>query len=163
VVKNKRFKSPVYVIGSGHASQEFLYAQRKDISRNIGTEIAAKQAFEQAGLGPKDIDVAEVHDCLTINQVIAIESLGFFERGRGQFAAVEGDTLIGGKIPVNMSGGLKSRGHPIGATGVYQIAEIVEQLRGDAGKRQVKGAEIGLTQNIGGTGTTATVHIFRRK
>ena len=113
-----------------------------------------------AGLEPKDIDAVEVHDCFSINGLLAIEDLGFVEKGKGGIAIEDGMTELDGQIPVNPSGGLKSRGHPLGATGIAQAAEIVWQLRGEAGKRQVEGAQIGMTHNIGGTGGTAAVHIL---
>lgn len=121
---------------------------------------AAKKAYEKAGVGPKDIDLAEVHDCFTIAEIIAIEDLGFVERGRGGPATEEGITSLHGEIPVNTSGGLKSKGHPVGATGIAQLNEIVLQLRGEAGERQVKDAQIGLTHNVGGSGGTAVVNIM---
>ncbi|HHF56223.1 MAG TPA: thiolase domain-containing protein [Thermoplasmatales archaeon] len=121
---------------------------------------AAKKAYEMAGVKPSDIDVAEVHDCFTIAEIIAIEDLGFVEKGKGGKATEEGLTALDGQIPVNTSGGLKAKGHPVGATGVAQINEIVMQLRGEADKRQVKGATIGLTHNVGGSGGTAVVHIL---
>jgi acetyl-CoA C-acetyltransferase len=116
-----------------------------------------------AGIGPDDIDVAEVHDCFTIAEICAIEDLGFVEKGQGGRYVEEGNTAIGGRIPVNTSGGLKACGHPVGATGIKQAAEIINQLRGEAGKRQVEGAEIGLAHNVGGSGATALVHILGRE
>jgi acetyl-CoA C-acetyltransferase len=113
-----------------------------------------------AGLKPEDIDVAEVHDCFSINGLLAIEDLGFVEKGKAGPAVEDGMTERDGQIPINPSGGLKSRGHPLGATGIAQTAEIVWQLRGEAGKRQIDDLEIGMTHNIGGTGGTAAVHIF---
>lgn len=121
---------------------------------------AGKRAYEMAGIKPKDVDLAEVHDCFTIAEIIAIEDLGFVEKGEGGKATEEGMTSLNGEIPINTSGGLKSKGHPVGATGIAQINEIVLQLRGEAEKRQVKDAEIGLTHNVGGSGGTAVVHIL---
>ncbi len=152
--------TPIYVKGSGQASGTLALHERRDITTIDSTVHAAKRAYKQAGLGPKDIDLAEVHDCFSINGLLAVEDLGFVEKGQGGPAVEEGLTQRDGQIPINTSGGLKSRGHPLGATGIAQTAEIVWQLRGDAGKRQVEGAEIGLTHNIGGTGGTAAVHIF---
>jgi acetyl-CoA C-acetyltransferase len=114
----------------------------------------------------EDIDLVEVHDCFTIAEILAIEDLGFFKKGTGGKATLAGETTYGGKIPVNTSGGLKACGHPVGATGIKQAVECVEQLRGTSGKRQVEGAEIAMTHNVGGTGGTAVCHIFsnsRRK
>lgn len=116
-----------------------------------------------AKVTPKDIDFAEVHDCFTIAEICAIEDLGFVKKGEGGKVSQEGMTAIGGKIPINTSGGLKACGHPVGATGVKQAVEITMQLRGEAGKRQVDGAEIGLTHNVGGSGGTAVIHIFGRE
>jgi acetyl-CoA C-acetyltransferase len=120
---------------------------------------SADKAYSTAGLGPNDVNVAEVHDCFTMTEIIAIEELGFFEKGTGWQAVEQGLTKLGGKIPVNTSGGLLSKGHPIGATGLAQIIQIVEQLRGTS-CNQVDGARIGLAQNLGGTGAYSTVHIF---
>ncbi len=113
-----------------------------------------------AGKGPKDIQFAEVHDCFTIAEIIVTEGLGFFDAGKGGPAAQSGETGIGGRIPVNPCGGLKSKGHPVGATGVAQIVEITEQLRGEAGPRQLKAPRVGLAQNMGGSGGSALVHIL---
>ena len=114
-----------------------------------------------ANVKPDDIDLAEVHDCFTIAEIIVIEDLGFVKKGEGGKATQSGMTAIGGKKPVNTSGGLKSKGHPVGATGVGQVVEIVHQLRGEAGDRQVKDAKIGLSQNMGGSGGSAVVHIMQ--
>ena len=108
----------------------------------------------------QDLQVIEVHDCFTIAEIMVLEALGVAERGKGGQAAESGMTALGGKIPVNTSGGLKSKGHPVGATGVAQVVEIAKQLRGEAGARQVKGARVGLTQNMGGTGGSSIVHIL---
>ena len=153
---------PVYVLGSGAGTDNLAIHDRKDITRLLAAEVAAHQAYKQAGLKPEDIDLAEVHDCFTIAEIIAYESLGFAQLGEGGKLIDEGETQIGGRIPVNPDGGLKSKGHPLGATGTGQIYEIVHQLRGDAVKpgRQVKGAEVGLTHVAGGSGGTATVHIL---
>jgi acetyl-CoA C-acetyltransferase len=113
-----------------------------------------------AGVGPKDIDLAEVHDCFSIAEICVTESLGFFEKGQGGKAVEEGKTLIDGEIPINPSGGLKAKGHPVGATGVAQIHELVCQLRQEKGERQVKNAKRALAQNMGGTGASALVHIL---
>ncbi|KZX17019.1 beta-ketoadipyl-CoA thiolase [Methanobrevibacter cuticularis] len=154
--------TPIYVKASTQASDTITLHDRKDITTIGSTKVAAKKAYEMANLTTKDIDTVEVHDCFSINGILAIEDLGFVEKGQGGIAVEEGITENGGEIPVNPSGGLKARGHPLGATGIAQAAEIVWQLRGDAGKRQVEGAEIGMTHNIGGTGGTAAVHILSR-
>jgi acetyl-CoA C-acetyltransferase len=152
--------TPIYVKASAQASGTIALHDRKDLTTIDSTVHAARNAYKMAGLEPKDIDAVEVHDCFSINGLLAVEDLGFVEKGKGGVAIEEGMTEIDGKIPVNPSGGLKSRGHPLGATGIAQAAEIVWQLRGEAGKRQVDGAQIGMTHNIGGTGGTAAVHIF---
>jgi acetyl-CoA C-acetyltransferase len=152
--------TPIRVIGSGQATDTIALAQRKDITFLESTARAAQQAYDQAKVGPGDIDLAEVHDCFTIAEICVTEALGFFEKGQGGKAVEDGATAIGGKIPVNASGGLKSKGHPVGATGVAQIHELVTQLRGKAGDRQVAGARRGLAQNMGGTGASSTVHIL---
>ena len=125
---------------------------------------AAQQAYEMAGVTPADINVAEVHDCFTIAEIIATEDLGFFAPGQGWKAAEDGLTARSGSRPVNSSGGLKSKGHPVGASGVGQVIEVWKQLRCEAGLRQVKGQlQLGLTHNVGGTGQTGVVHIFERR
>ena len=115
-----------------------------------------------AGLGPKDIDVIELHDCFSIASIIALESLGFFEYGKSGEAIERGETRLGGKIAVNISGGLKAKGHPIGATGAAQVYEIVKQIREECGERQVEGAKIGMTDTLGGDGGTLCNIILRR-
>ncbi|MFQ6107011.1 MAG: thiolase domain-containing protein [Thermoplasmata archaeon] len=153
----------VYVLGSGRAGMTAALHDREDLTRMESARLAAKEAFKQAGVDQKDIDFAEVHDCFTIAEAIALEELGFVERGEGAKTADEGLTEIGGELPVNTSGGLKSKGHPVGATGIGQIIEAYEQLLGRSGDRQVEDAEIGLTHNVGATGGTAAVHIFGRR
>jgi acetyl-CoA C-acetyltransferase len=155
--------TPIYIKGSGQASDTIALHDRRDITTLDASVYAAKRAYDMAGIGPDDIDVAEVHDCFTIAEICAIEDLGFVEKGQGGRFVEEGNTAIGGKIPVNTSGGLKACGHPVGATGIKQAAEIINQLRGEAGKRQVEGAEIGLAHNVGGSGATALVHILGRE
>jgi acetyl-CoA C-acetyltransferase len=126
------------------------------------TKLAAQQAYNMAKLGPRDIDVAELHDCFTIAEIIAYEDLGFCDQGKGGKLIDEGATYLGGKIPANTSGGLKAKGHPVGATGTAQACEIYYQLTNQAGRRQVAGAEIGLTENVGGSASTGVVHIYQR-
>ncbi len=152
--------SPVYVKASTQASGTIALHERRDITTIDSTVHAARRAYKIAGLTPKDINAVEVHDCFSINGLLAIEDLGFVEKGKAGSFVEDGMTEIGGEIPVNPSGGLKARGHPLGATGIAQAAEIVWQLRGEAGKRQVEGMEVGMTHNIGGTGGTAAVHIL---
>jgi len=149
------------VIGTGAATDTIALHNREDMTWIGSTEVAAKQAYKMAGIGPNDLQLAEVHDCFTIAEICVTEALGFFERGKGGDAAMSGATAMGGKIPVNTSGGLKSKGHPVGATGVAQIVELAAQLRGEAGPRQVKNAKLGLAQNMGGSGGSSVVHILK--
>jgi len=137
-------------------------SQREDLTALRAVKKAGEEAYRSAGLTPKDVDVMEVHDAFTIAEIIIYEMLGLAERGRGVELIREGVTTFHGEIPVNPSGGLKSKGHPIGATGVGMVAEIYWQLRGEAGERQVPGAEVGLVENHGGTGATSVVAIFSR-
>lgn len=153
---------PVRIAGSGLATSSMTLAGRRDPAWLDAVELAAARAYRMAGTGPRQIQVAEVHDCFAIAELCCIEALGFVERGRGAAATREGYTALGGCVPVNTSGGLKAKGHPVGATGIAQAIEIFEQLRGEAGERQVSDAELGLAQNMGGSGASATVHIFER-
>jgi acetyl-CoA C-acetyltransferase len=161
-IAKKFTDTPIYVKASAQASGTLSLHDRPDITTLDATVAAAKRAYMMAKLTSKDIDFAEVHDCFTIAEICAIEDIGFVKKGEGGKASMEGMTAIGGKIPINTSGGLKACGHPVGATGVKQAVEIVLQLRGEAGKRQIDGAEIGLTHNVGGSGGTAVIHIFGR-
>jgi acetyl-CoA C-acetyltransferase len=161
-VARKYTDTPIYVKASAQASGTISLHDRPDITTIDATVAAANWAYKMAKLAPRDINFAEVHDCFTIAEICAIEDLGFVKKGEGGKAAESGLTAIGGKIPVNPSGGLKACGHPVGATGVKQAVEMVLQLRGEAGKRQIDGANIGLTHNVGGSGGTAVVHIFGR-
>ncbi|MEM2320127.1 MAG: thiolase domain-containing protein, partial [Candidatus Bathyarchaeia archaeon] len=154
--------TPVHIIGSGHACDAIGIYEREDFTSLRAAKIAAKKAYEMAGIKPEDVDLAEVHDCFTIAEIIAYEDLGFCKPGEGGKLAESGETALDGRIPVNTSGGLKAKGHPVGATGTAQAYEIYLQLTGQAGKRQVADAEIGLTHNVGGSGVTAAVHIYRR-
>jgi acetyl-CoA C-acetyltransferase len=153
-------KPLVKISGIGHATSSIALHNRKNLTSLSATIEAARQSFKMAGKTIDDIDLIEVHDCFTIAEIIVVEDLGLVEKGKGGAAAESGMTRLGGKIPVNTSGGLKSKGHPVGATGVAQVVEIVTQLRGEAGKRQVEDAKIGLTQNMGGSGGSTLVHIM---
>jgi acetyl-CoA C-acetyltransferase len=126
------------------------------------TTVAAQKAFKYASLEPKDVNLAEVHDCFTISEIMAIEDIGFFEKGKGGKATEDGETALNAKVSVNTSGGLKAKGNPVGAVGVSQAVEAVTQLRGEAGERQVNDAEVALLHNIGGTGSTCIVHLLGR-
>ncbi|HZX34714.1 MAG TPA: thiolase domain-containing protein [archaeon] len=152
----------VEIVASAQASDTLALASRKNLWEIGAAKIAAEQAYKQAKIAPKDVSFAEVHDCFTIAEIMAVEALGFCEQGKGGKFTEQGNTEIGGKIPVNTSGGLKAKGHPVGATGVAQAIEAFWQLNGMAGKRQVKDAEIGLTHNVGGSGATAVVHIYKK-
>ena len=152
--------SPVKIIGSGQASDTLALHGRRDITTLDATVHAAQMAYKQTGLQPKDIHFAEVHDCFTIAEICAIEDLGFVKKGEGGKAVHDHITTLDGRIPVNTSGGLKSKGHPVGATGVAQIIEVVKQLQGEADQRQIPDARIGLTHNVGGSGATCVVHIM---
>jgi acetyl-CoA C-acetyltransferase len=151
---------PVKIVASGLATGSIALADREDPAFLDSVQKSGERAFKMAGLGPSDIQVAEVHDCFSIAEICCTEALGFVERGKGGAAAKDGFTAIGGSVPVNTSGGLKSKGHPVGATGVAQAIEIFRQLRGEAGGRQVENARIGLAQNMGGSGASSVVHIF---
>jgi acetyl-CoA acetyltransferase len=161
-IAKKLTSKPVYVAGVGQASAGNLLSQKEYLPRLRSRELAAEQSYKMAGLGPKDIDVIELHDCFSIATIIALESLGFFEYGKSGEAVEKGETKIGGKIPVNLSGGLKAKGHPIGATGTAQVYEIVRQLRGECGERQVEGAKVGMTDTLGGDGGTLCNIILRK-
>ncbi len=153
---------PVRIAGSGLATSTMALADREDPAWLDAVAKAAATAYRMAGTGPRQIQVAEVHDCFAIAEICCIEALGFVERGMGGAAARDGFTALGGCIPVNTSGGLKAKGHPVGATGIAQAIEIFEQLRGESGERQVAGAGLGLAQNMGGSGASAVVHILER-
>jgi acetyl-CoA C-acetyltransferase len=155
-------KKPVEIVASAQASDTISLSARKSITELMAVQIAAQKAYAQAKITPKDVDVAEVHDCFTIAEIMAIEDLGFFKKGEGGRATLEGRTTFGGDVVVNTSGGLKAAGHPVGATGVKQAVEITWQLRGEAEGRQVKDAAIGLSHNVGGSGATAVLHIYKR-
>jgi acetyl-CoA C-acetyltransferase len=135
---------------------------RDDLTTLKATTLASRQAYKMAGVGAEDIDMACVHDCFTIAEVIASEDLGFFPKGEGGVAAVEGRTSLGGDKPINTDGGLKAKGHPVGATGAAMVVEMYKQLRGQAGRRQVKDAEVGLTHNVGAAGATVAVQVYGR-
>jgi acetyl-CoA C-acetyltransferase len=154
--------NPVHIIGSGQASDTIGLYERESFTSLCAAKIAAKQAYEMAEIKPEEVEVAEVHDCFTIAEIIAYEDLGFCKAGEGGSLVEKGETRLGGRIPVNTSGGLKAKGHPVGATGTGQAYEIYLQLTGQADRRQVKDAEIGLTHNVGGSGATATVHVYQR-
>jgi acetyl-CoA C-acetyltransferase len=156
-------KKPIEIIASAQASDTIALHSRETLTSLKAAQVASKKAYERAKLTPKDIDLAEVHDCFTIAEIMAIEDLGFFPKGQGGHASMEGKTRLDGEIPINTSGGLKSCGHPVGATGIKQAVEITWQLRGEAGDRQVKDPHVGLSHNVGGSGATAVIHIYKNQ
>jgi acetyl-CoA C-acetyltransferase len=151
----------IKIIGSASATDSLAIHSRNDPLWLSAAEKSARKAFDQAGVGPDDIDFFELHDAFSIMSVLSLEACGFAERGQGPKLGLEGDITINGKIPITTRGGLKARGHPVGATGMYQIVEAVQQLRGEAAPTQVDGSRIGLTQNIGGSGATIITHILK--
>ncbi len=158
----KKIRKPVQIAASEVGTNTLSLHDRKSFTSLSSVIDASTKAYKKAGIKPTDIDVAEIHDCFSISEVIAMEDLGFSKKGEGAKDIAKGRrTLFKGDIICNPSGGLKACGHPVGATGIKQIVEIAEQLRGVAGKRQVKGAKIGLTHNVGGSGTVAAIHILR--
>ncbi|MBU4190392.1 MAG: thiolase domain-containing protein [Candidatus Thermoplasmatota archaeon] len=158
--RTKKSDQDIKIIGSAFATDSISLSQRKELTNFKAAKLAAKTAYEMAKVRPKNIDIAEVHDCFTIAEIIAMEDLGFCNKGEGTKLVRNGDTSLSGKLPINTDGGLIGDGHPVGTTGIAQICEIVQQLRGEAGRRQVSNTKIGLTHNIGGVGGTAVVHIL---
>jgi acetyl-CoA C-acetyltransferase len=160
-IAKKFTDTPIKVIASSQASDTIALHSRKSLTSLDVVKNAAQIAYKQANLKPADINLAEVHDCFSIAEIIVTEELGFCEKGTGGTFVEEGHTsLETGKIPINTSGGLKSKGHPVGATGIAQIIEVVEQLQGRSGDRQVKDARIGMTQNMGGSGASCVINIL---
>jgi acetyl-CoA C-acetyltransferase len=151
----------IEVTGSGRGGSPAALQGREHLTTIPSTKLAAADAYKMAGITAKDVDFAEVHDCFTIAEVVDTEDLGFFDKGQGVQAVREGRTKLNSDISINPSGGLKSKGHPIGATGVGQVAEVFDQLTGKAGDRTVKDAKIGLTHNFGATGASCAVHVFQ--
>lgn len=155
-------KTPVRIAGIGQATDTHVVANRAVPTDLLAVRLAAQRAYKMAGLGPQDMDVAELHDAFQILEIVESEEVGFFPRGEGHLAVRRGDTAIGGKIPINTSGGLKAKGHPLGATGISQIIEIVRQLRGEADGRQVSGAKAGLCVNFGGFGNNVVATVLSK-
>ena len=155
---------PIYIVGTGQGSDHALN-EREDLTSILAARTAAEQAYQMAGVKPEDIQIAEVHDCFTIAELVALEDLGFFKPGEAFVATEQGITARDGAKPINTSGGLKSKGHPVGASGAGQVVEIWHQMRGEAGPRQVPGKDItlALTHNVGATGGTCVVHIYQRR
>lgn len=155
--------TPIYIVGTGQASDYPLHG-RTDMTTLSSARLAAQEAYEMAGVTANDIRIAEVHDCFTIAEVVATEDLGFFEPGKGYQAASDGVTARDGEKPINTSGGLKAKGHPVGASGVAQTVEVFKQMRGEAGDRQVSGdIPLAVTHNVGATGNTSVVHVYERR
>ena len=165
VLTTKKHAQSILVAASVVSTDTLGLAGRASLLELSATRVASQKAYAKAGILANQIDVAEVHDCFTIAEILAMEDLGFFPKGNAAVAIASGETTLekGGRIIVNPSGGLKGCGHPVGATGVKQIAELVEQLRGNAGARQVVGAQVGLAHNVGGSGATAVVHILKKQ
>ncbi|MGO8880227.1 MAG: thiolase C-terminal domain-containing protein [Desulfomonilaceae bacterium] len=159
----KECKKPIWIAGSGQASGSWSVADSTDLATNPAITKAAQEAYRLARVGPKDIDVVEVHDCVNIHEVLCLECTGLLKPGEGIYSAEERRTYFNGDVPTNLSGGLKARGHPVGATGAYQLCEITQQLRGEFDGKEVEDPEIGMTVNVGGTGTVVTVNILRRE
>ncbi len=155
----------VSIIASQVATDTLGLSNRSSLLELLATKNAARYAYKEASVTPQNIDVAEVHDCFTIAEIFAMEDLGFYQKGKAGRAIMKGATTLGSskKLVVNPSGGLKGCGHPVGATGVKQLVELTEQLRGTTGKRQVQGAKIGLAHNVGGSGATCVVHILKKE
>lgn len=159
----KRFTdTPIWIRGSGAATDSLAIHDRPSLTELPATGAAGAQAFREAALQPKDVHVAELHDCFTIAELLALEDLGFCAKGQGGPLTASGATQRGSQLAVNTSGGLKAKGHPLGATGIGQVCELFEQLRAQAGARQQQGAEVGLAHNVGGSGASCTVHILGR-
>lgn len=158
---NKYTDLPVHIVGSGQASDSIGLYQRESLTSLRSAKLAAKTAYEMAAVKPSDIEVAEVHDCFSFAELMSYEDLGFCPVGESGKLIDSGETCLGGKLPVNTSGGLKAKGHPVGATGTAQVYEMYLQLTGQAERRQIKDAKVGLTHNVGGSGATSTVHIYR--
>jgi acetyl-CoA C-acetyltransferase len=153
-------EQPIRITGSGQAGSSLSLSSRRDITTFAATQTAGEKALKMANRKLADVNVMEVHDSYSIAEILAAEDLGFCAKGEGGKFVESGAMSLGGQVPTNTSGGLKARGHPLGATGIAQAVEIVYQLRGKAGQRQVKGAKIGLTHNVGGTGGTCLVHVL---
>ncbi len=161
LVQGTQDKPLIRIAGSAVATDSLAVHDRHDPLWLSAAEISSREAYRQAGIGPEDIDFFEVHDAFSIMSALSLEACGFAERGQGPRLGLEGEITPTGKIPLSTLGGLKSRGHPVGATGMYQVVEAALQLRGEAGPAQIKNARVGMTQNIGGSGATVITHILK--
>lgn len=162
IPQNNGISNLVEIIASAVATDTLSIHDRKDPLRLSAAEISARRAYSQAGIEPDEIDVFELHDAFTIMAALSLEACGFSPPGQGPRLGLDGEITPDGRIPISTFGGLKARGHPVGATGVYQIVELVTQLRGEAGENQIEQANIGMAQNIGGSGATAVTHILKK-
>ncbi|MDY9922727.1 thiolase C-terminal domain-containing protein [Methanobacterium sp.] len=160
VSNQKRSDRAVKILSSNFVTDSISLTQRKDLTSFKAVKIASKNAYKESAVSPRDVDVLEVHDCFTISELIALEDLNFCKSGQASQLICEGYTSRNGELPVNTDGGLKANGHPIGATGLAQIYEVVTQIRGEADERQIDGVEMGMTHNVGGVGGTAAVTIL---
>lgn len=160
---NDRPRPVITIAGSASATDTLAVHDRQDPLWLAAAHSSAQKAYRQAGVGPEQIDLFELHDAFSIMSALSLEACGFAERGQGPRLGLEGDILPKGRIPIATRGGLKARGHPVGATGIYQIVEVVQQLRGEAGETQVVGARVGMAQNIGGSGATIITHILKAR
>jgi acetyl-CoA C-acetyltransferase len=160
---NGRTRPVITIAGSAAATDTLAVHDRRDPTWLSAAYQSSQKAYRQAGVGPQDINVFELHDAFSIMSALSLEACGFAERGQGPRLGLEGEILPGGRVPIATRGGLKARGHPVGATGVYQVIEVAQQLRGEAGETQVAGAKIGMAQNIGGSGATIITHILKAK
>jgi acetyl-CoA C-acetyltransferase len=156
-----RGRKLIRVVGSSAATDTIAVHHRKDPLWLSAAEKSVREAYQQAGIGPEDVDIFEAHDAFTIMAALSLEAAGFAPRGQGPRLALDGEICPTGRVPIATRGGLKARGHPVGATGMYQIVEVVQQLRGEGGETQVPGARIGMAQNIGGSGSNILTHIFK--
>jgi len=153
--------TPVRITGTGQGSDTFALQDRESMVHTPAAERAGQQAFAEAGIEPDDVDIAEVHDCFTVAEVLALEALGFYDPGEAIGAARRGETAIDGDLPVNLSGGLKAKGHPVGATGCAQVSELTKLLRGShVNSDAIPGAAVGVTHNAGGTVASCVVHVL---
>lgn len=162
IFSNKKNTNSVEIVSSQVASDSISLSKRQNICEFESTKVATANAFEEAGIERKDINLLEVHDCFTIAEILALEDMGFYKKGEGSKSSKNKDSYYYGKLPVNTSGGLKACGHPVGATGVKQVFELFNQINGRAERRQVKNSKVGLAQNIGGTGGTAVINILKK-
>lgn len=162
-IQRHPYQKIVYITGYGQATDTLTLSKRENLTEFKANQIAAKKAYDMAKININNIDFAEIHDGFSITEIISLEDLGFYKKGQTGIATEAGETYLNKKLSVNPSGGLKAKGHPVGASGISQAYEVIIQLRGECENRQIKNAQIGLTQNMGGCGTTSVVHIFSKE